>query len=173
MNDTKREYLSDLNKNQLEATNHVDSPLLILAGAGTGKTKVLTSRIINLVDNAHAFPSQILAVTFTNKAASEMKQRVEKHLGDATSSMSIGTFHSTSAKILRRHAEVLGYTGDYTIIDQDDQLRLCSKLLRILDLIVKKYPLRFCYIISVGLRIEQFYLKMFLAVMRSILRMER
>ena len=130
MNDTKREYLSDLNKNQLEATNHVDSPLLILAGAGTGKTKVLTSRIINLVDNAHAFPSQILAVTFTNKAASEMKQRVEKHLGDATSSMSIGTFHSTSAKILRRHAEVLGYTGDYTIIDQDDQLRLCKQIIK-------------------------------------------
>ena len=130
MNDTKREYLSDLNKNQLEATNHVNGSLLILAGAGTGKTKVLTSRIINLVDNAYAFPSQILAVTFTNKAANEMKQRVEKYLGDATSSMNIGTFHSTSAKILRRHTEVLGYTGDYTIIDQDDQLRLCKQIIK-------------------------------------------
>ena len=130
MNSSKKQYLSELNDNQLEAATHIDGPLLILAGAGTGKTRVLTSRIVNLIDNAHTFPSQILAVTFTNKAANEMKQRVEKYLTDATSSMNIGTFHSIAAKLLRRHAEILGYTSDYTIINQDDQLRLTKQIVK-------------------------------------------
>ncbi|WPX96221.1 DNA helicase II-like protein [Candidatus Bandiella woodruffii] len=129
MDDTK-EYLSGLNESQLEAVTHVEGPLLILAGAGTGKTRVLTSRIINIVDNAHAFPSQILAVTFTNKAASEMRQRVEKYLGDVMGSMNIGTFHSIAAKILRKHAELLGYKSDYTIINQDDQIRLIKQIVK-------------------------------------------
>jgi DNA helicase-2/ATP-dependent DNA helicase PcrA len=128
--DSQGGYLLGLNESQLDAVTHVEGPLLILAGAGTGKTRVLTSRIINLVDNAHAFPSQILAVTFTNKAANEMKQRVEKYLGPVINSMSIGTFHSIAAKILRKHAGTLGYTSDYTIINQDDQLRLLKQIIR-------------------------------------------
>ena len=130
MENSKGDYLSGLNENQLEAVSHINGPLLILAGAGTGKTKVLTSRIIHILNNNIAFPSQILAVTFTNKAASEMKQRVESFLENVTSSMNIGTFHSMAAKILRRHAEVLGYTSDFTIINQDDQLRLTKQLIK-------------------------------------------
>jgi DNA helicase-2/ATP-dependent DNA helicase PcrA len=130
MENYKRNYLSGLNENQLEAVSHINGPLLILAGAGTGKTKVLTSRIIHILNSNIAFPSQILAVTFTNKAANEMKQRVENFLENVTSSMNIGTFHSIAAKILRRHAEVLGYTSDFTIINQDDQLRLTKQLIK-------------------------------------------
>jgi DNA helicase-2/ATP-dependent DNA helicase PcrA len=130
MENSKGDYLSGLNENQLEAVSHINGPLLILAGAGTGKTKVLTSRIIHILNNNIAFPSQILAVTFTNKAANEMKQRVDKFLENVTSSMNIGTFHSIAAKILRRHAELLGYTSDFTIINQDDQLRVTKQLIK-------------------------------------------
>ncbi|WHA05568.1 UvrD-helicase domain-containing protein [Candidatus Bandiella numerosa] len=130
MENSKGGYLSELNDNQLEAVSHINGPLLILAGAGTGKTKVLTSRIIHILNNNIAFPSQILAVTFTNKAANEMKQRVDKFLENVTSSMNIGTFHSIAAKILRRHAELLGYTSGFTIINQDDQLRVTKQLIK-------------------------------------------
>lgn len=130
MENSKGDYLSGLNENQLEAVSHINGPLLILAGAGTGKTKVLTSRIIHILNNNIAFPSQILAVTFTNKAANEMKQRVENFLENVTNSMNIGTFHSIAARILRRHAEALGYTCDFTIINQDDQLRLTKQLIK-------------------------------------------
>ena len=130
MENSKGDYLSGLNENQLEAVSHINGPLLILAGAGTGKTKVLTSRIIHILNNNIAFPSQILAVTFTNKAANEMKQRVDKFLENVTSSMNIGTFHSIAAKILRRHAELLGYTSGFTIINQDDQLRVTKQLIK-------------------------------------------
>ncbi len=130
MENSKGDYLSGLNENQLEAVSHINGPLLILAGAGTGKTKVLTSRIIHILNNNIAFPSQILAVTFTNKAANEMKQRVDKFLKNVTGSMNIGTFHSIAAKILRRHAELLGYTSDFTIINQDDQLRVTKQLIK-------------------------------------------
>ena len=137
-----KQYLSELNDNQIEAATHIDGPLLILAGAGTGKTKVLTSRIINLIDNAHAFPSQILAVTFTNKAANEMKKRVEKYLENAVDTMSIGTFHAISARILRRHAEVLDYGSNYTIIDQDDQIRLAKQIIKDFGFDNKQVPPR-------------------------------
>jgi DNA helicase-2/ATP-dependent DNA helicase PcrA len=130
MENSKGDYLSGLNENQLEAVSHINGPLLILAGAGTGKTKVLTSKIIHILNNNIAFPSQILAVTFTNKAANEMKQRVDKFLENVTGSMNIGTFHSIAAKILRRHAELLGYTSDFTIINQDDQLRVTKQLIK-------------------------------------------
>jgi len=130
MENSKGDYLSGLNENQLEAVSHINGPLLILAGAGTGKTKVLTSRIVHILNNNIAFPSQILAVTFTNKAANEMKQRVDKFLENVTSSMNIGTFHSIAAKILRRHAELLGYTSGFTIINQDDQLRVTKQLIK-------------------------------------------
>ena len=111
----------------------------VLAGAGTGKTRVLTTRIINLIHSAHAYPNQILAVTFTNKAANEMKERVRLHLGEATDSMSIGTFHSISAKILRRHAGNLGYDSNFRIIDADDQLRLAKQLLADFQLKAKEH----------------------------------
>ena len=130
MQNLKEDYLSQLNEAQLEAASHIDGPILILAGAGTGKTKVLTSRVVHLINKGFAFPSQILAVTFTNKAANEMKQRVEKFLNNISGSMNIGTFHSMAAKILRRHAELIGYNTDFTIINQDDQIRLIKQLIK-------------------------------------------
>lgn len=119
-----------LNPPQSEAANYVEGPLLILAGAGTGKTRVLTQRIANLIKNGNAFPSQILAVTFTNKAASEMKERVGDLIGENVQNMSIGTFHSICAKILRQYASFLGFTADYTIINFDDQLRIMKRIFR-------------------------------------------
>lgn len=121
---------SGLNPPQLEAVNHIDGPLLILAGAGTGKTKVLTQKIAHLIGNGKALPSQILAVTFTNKAASEMKERVVSLIGEGTEYMNIGTFHSICAKILRQYATFLGFTPDYTIVNYDDQLRVIKRILK-------------------------------------------
>ena len=105
----KNDYLLNLNEKQQEAVLHLDGPLLIVAGAGSGKTKVLTSRIAHIIRSHKAFSSQILAVTFTNKAAKEMQIRVSSLLRkEATSLPWLGTFHSTSAKILRKHAEAVG-----------------------------------------------------------------
>jgi DNA helicase-2/ATP-dependent DNA helicase PcrA len=117
-----------LNSAQQEAINHKNGPLLVLAGAGTGKTKVLTARIANLISNKDALPSQILAVTFTNKAANEMKERIIEILGYEIPEMYIGTFHSISAKILRKHAEYVNLHNNFNIIDQDDQLRLIKRI---------------------------------------------
>ncbi|MFQ3307292.1 MAG: DNA helicase-2/ATP-dependent DNA helicase PcrA [Candidatus Midichloriaceae bacterium] len=139
-NGCEKNYLSKLNEKQLEAVNHIDGPILILAGAGTGKTSVLTSRIANLVDESHVFPSQILAVTFTNKAANEMKERVKRYLGDIASTVNMGTFHSIAAKILRKHADKLGYTSDYTIINQDDQIRVIKQILKDFNVDEKDLP---------------------------------
>ena len=122
--------MEGLNDQQREAVSYTKSPLLVLAGAGTGKTKVLTSRIIYLVNETHVSPSQILAVAFTNKAADEIKQRISPHLGDKfENSVNIGTFHSVNAKILRQHAEVLGYGANYTIINSHEQLRLAKQII--------------------------------------------
>ena len=133
----------ELNKAQLEAVQHVDGPLLVLAGAGSGKTKVLTTRIANLINNHNVSPYDILAVTFTNKAANVMKERVANMLAtDANSDglfknelryMYIGTFHSLSARILRKNIHLLGFTNDFTIIDRDDQLRLVKRIAKSLD----------------------------------------
>jgi len=127
----KEDYLLYLNQEQFRSVTYANGPLLILAGAGTGKTTVLTSRIVYLVKKKHLLPSEVLAVTFTNKAANEMRYRLENFLGiDITSSMKVGTFHEISANILRVHAKKLGYTSDFIIINQDDQIRLIKKIIQ-------------------------------------------
>ena len=133
------EYLNDLNEAQNEAVSHIDGPLLIVAGAGSGKTKVLTSRIAHMIKQKKAFPNQILAVTFTNKAAREMQNRVSKILGKEAIGMTwLGTFHSISAKILRKHAQAVGLKSNFSIIDQDDQLRLIKNISKAENIDTKK-----------------------------------
>jgi len=125
------DYLDGLNPEQKDAVTSLDGPLLVLAGAGTGKTRVLTTRIAHILKEGRAWPSQILAVTFTNKAAKEMKTRIARYLGDTVEGMPwLGTFHSISAKILRRHAELVGLKSNFTILDTDDQIRLLKQLIR-------------------------------------------
>src|SRR5262249_16749863 len=115
-------YLNDLNPEQKEAVETLDGPVLVLAGAGTGKTRVLTTRIAHRLGPGRARPAEILAVTFTNKAAREMKDRVGKMVGQAVEGMPwLGTFHAIGVKILRRHAELVGLKNDFTILDTDDQ----------------------------------------------------
>ena len=123
------EFLKNLNKAQKEAVMHLNGPLLIVAGAGSGKTKVLTSRIANIIKEKKAFPNQILAVTFTNKAAKEMHLRVSKILGSSAIGLSwLGTFHSICAKLLRKHSSAVGLNSNFTIIDVDDQTRLIKNI---------------------------------------------
>jgi len=125
MKTIKKNYLSNLNKNQMEAIINPDGPCLVVAGAGSGKTKVLTSRVAYIIKQKKAWPNQILCVTFTNKAAREMQNRISISLNEKVSSLPwLGTFHSVSAKLLRRHAEAAGLNSRFTIIDQEDQLRL-------------------------------------------------
>ena len=131
--------LQNLNSPQAEAVQTTGGPLLVLAGAGTGKTKVLTSRIIHILNSGLASPYQILAVTFTNKAAAEMKKRIGETIGDAVNNIWVGTFHSIAAKILRRHPEIVGLKSDFTIIDDDDQTRLLKQILTDFSIDVKQY----------------------------------
>ncbi|MCX7339423.1 MAG: UvrD-helicase domain-containing protein [Hyphomicrobiales bacterium] len=136
-------YLQGLNPEQREAVETTDGPVLVLAGAGTGKTRVLTTRIAHLIATGKAYPSQILSVTFTNKAAREMKERVTRLVGDVAEGMPwLGTFHSISAKILRRHAELVGLKSDFTILDMDDQIRLLKQVIQAADLDEKRWPAR-------------------------------
>ncbi len=130
----------ELNKQQKEAVLHQLGPLLVLAGAGTGKTKVLTGRIINIINSYQAAPYQILAVTFTNKAAFEMKQRIASEIGDEANNIWAGTFHSIASRIIKRHPEVVGLKSDFTIIDSDDQLRLIKQILNELEIDTKDHP---------------------------------
>ena len=133
------EYLNNLNENQRKAVLHLDGPLLIVAGAGSGKTKVLTTRIAHIIKNHKAFSNQILAVTFTNKAAKEMQTRVSKLLRkEATGLPWLGTFHSISAKILRKHADAVGLKSNFSIIDQDDQIRLLKNICKAENIDIKK-----------------------------------
>ena len=113
-----------LNPAQREAVEHLHGPLLVLAGAGSGKTRVLTTRIAALIDRHGVPPDRIFAVTFTNKAAGEMKHRIGRLLERDPSGLWIGTFHSLSARLLRREAELLGFTSRFTIFDEDDRLSL-------------------------------------------------
>jgi DNA helicase II / ATP-dependent DNA helicase PcrA len=123
------EYLNNLNKAQKEAVLYLDGPLLIVAGAGSGKTKVLTSRIAHIIKEKKAFPNQILSVTFTNKAAKEMQSRVSSILNSEVTGLSwLGTFHSICAKLLRKHAPAAGLNSNFTIIDTDDQVRLIKNI---------------------------------------------
>jgi DNA helicase-2/ATP-dependent DNA helicase PcrA len=135
-------YLKALNPAQLEAVQALDGPVLVLAGAGTGKTRVLTARLVHLLATARAMPSQILAVTFTNKAANEMKHRVEHLLAGPVEGWWLGTFHSIGARILRRHAELVGLRQNFTILDADDQVRLLKQILSAEDIDDKKWPAR-------------------------------
>ena len=136
-------YLDDLNPAQRAAVLATDGPVLMLAGAGTGKTKALTARIVHLMRMGHARPNEILAVTFTNKAAREMKLRVGRMLGDVAEGMPwMGTFHSLSVKILRRHAELVGLKPNFTILDTDDQLRLLKQLIVAAQIDEKRWPAR-------------------------------
>ncbi len=130
----------NLNQPQNKAVSTTEGPLLVLAGAGTGKTKVLTSRIINIVNCGLASPLEILSVTFTNKAAAEMRKRIGAVIGDNVHNLWIGTFHSIASKILRRHAEIVGLKSDFIIIDADDQLRLVKQILADLNIDTKQYP---------------------------------
>ncbi len=136
-------YLSDLNPEQREAVETLDGPVLVLAGAGTGKTRVLTTRIAHILATGRARPGDILAVTFTNKAAREMKQRVGAMVGQVVEGMPwLGTFHSIGVKILRRHAELVGLKPDFTILDVDDQIRLLKQLLEAENIDEKRWPAR-------------------------------
>src|SRR5450631_4006292 len=136
-------YLGDLNPEQREAVETLDGPVLVLAGAGTGKTRVLTARIAHILNLGRAHPSEILSVTFTNKAAREMKERVGKMVGQIVEGMPwMGTFHSIGVKILRRHAELVGLKSNFTILDTDDQIRLVKQLLELEKLDEKRWPAR-------------------------------
>ena len=133
------DYLLNLNEKQQEAVKTLEGPLLVVAGAGSGKTKVLTSRIAHIIKSHKAFSSQILAVTFTNKASKEMQLRVSKLLRkEATGLPWLGTFHSISSKILRKHADAAGLKSNFTIIDQDDQLRLIKNISKSENIDIKK-----------------------------------
>jgi DNA helicase-2/ATP-dependent DNA helicase PcrA len=135
--------LSGLNEPQREAVLTTEGPVLMLAGAGTGKTAALTARLAHLVRSRLAWPSEILCVTFTNKAAREMRERVGQLIGPAVEGMPwLGTFHSIAAKMLRRHAELVGLQSNYTIIDTDDQLRLLKQLIQAEGLDEKRWPAR-------------------------------
>src|ERR1700726_3377403 len=136
-------YLDGLNPEQREAVETLDGPVLVLAGAGTGKTRVLTTRIAHILTLGRARPSEILAVTFTNKAAREMKERIGKMLGEAVEGMPwLGTFHAIGVKILRRHAELVGLKSDFTILDVDDQIRLLKQVLGAANIDEKRWPAR-------------------------------
>ena len=138
------EYLNNLNKPQKEAVMHLDGPLLIVAGAGSGKTRVLTTRIANIIHEKKAFPNQILAVTFTNKAAKEMQVRVSKILGSAATGLSwLGTFHSICAKLLRKHASAVNLNSNFTIIDTDDQIRLIKNICKAENVDIKQLSPRY------------------------------
>ncbi len=136
-------YLDGLNPAQRAAVECLEGPVLMLAGAGTGKTKALTARIVHLLTTGTAKPNEILAVTFTNKAAREMKERVAGMLGQAVEGMPwLGTFHSICVKLLRRHAELVGLKSNFTILDTDDQIRLLKQLIKAEGIDDKRWPAR-------------------------------
>jgi DNA helicase II / ATP-dependent DNA helicase PcrA len=142
------EYLDNLNKAQKEAVLHLEGPLLIVAGAGSGKTKVLTSRIAHIIKQKKAFPNQILSVTFTNKASKEMQNRVSNMLNSEAIGLSwLGTFHSICAKLLRKHASAVGLDSNFTIIDTDDQVRLIKNICKAENIDIKQLAPK--YILSI------------------------
>ena len=135
-------HFSDLNETQIEAVKTVNGPLLVLAGAGTGKTRVLTSRLSYILQNNIAHPSQICTVTFTNKAANEMRIRVENMIGNSVAGWWLGTFHSLAARILRSNAELVNLKNTFSIIDTDDQIRLIKQVLSLENIDEKRWPAR-------------------------------
>tara|TARA_B100001123_G_scaffold450813_1_gene624025 strand:- start:89 stop:2128 length:2040 start_codon:yes stop_codon:yes gene_type:complete len=140
----KQNYLNNLNNSQKEAVINPNGPCLIVAGAGSGKTKVLTTRVVHIIKEKLAWPNQILCVTFTNKAAKEMQNRITSFLNQKINSLPwLGTFHSVSAKLLRRHAEAVGLNSRFTIIDQEDQLRLIKNICKAENIDIKKISPQF------------------------------
>ncbi len=139
---TTAPYLQSLNPPQREAVEALDGPVLVLAGAGTGKTRVLTTRLAHLLRTGRAKPWEVLAVTFTNRAAREMRERVADLVGPSAESLWLGTFHALGARLLRRHAELVGLRSNFTILDTDDQIRLLKQLLVAENLDDKKWPAR-------------------------------
>jgi DNA helicase-2/ATP-dependent DNA helicase PcrA len=136
-------YLKGLNPPQREAVLTTEGPVLVLAGAGTGKTAALTARLAHLVATRRAYPSEILSVTFTNKAAREMRERVGRMIGDAVEGMPwLGTFHSIGARMLRRHADLVGLQSNFTILDTDDQLRLMKQIIQAAGIDEKRWTSR-------------------------------
>ena len=135
-------YLAGLNEAQRQAVEHLDGPVLMLAGAGTGKTRALTTRIAHLLVTGKAWPRQILAVTFTNKAAREMRERVAALIGGVAEGMWLGTFHSLAARMLRRHPEIVGLKSNFSILDTDDQIRLLKQLMQAENLDTGRWPPR-------------------------------
>src|SRR3954464_7506508 len=136
-------YFVGLNTEQREAVEAVDGPVLVLAGAGTGKTRVLTTRLAHILATRRAWPGQILCVTFTNKAAREMKERIGALIGGVVEGMQwLGTFHAIAARILRRHAELVGLKSSFTILDTDDQLRLLKQLIAAANIDERRWPAR-------------------------------
>ncbi|HEY3912831.1 MAG TPA: UvrD-helicase domain-containing protein [Stellaceae bacterium] len=136
------DYLAALNDAQRQAVEAVDGPVLVLAGAGTGKTRVLTARLAHILATRRAFPSELLAVTFTNKAAREMRERLEAMIGRAADGVWLGTFHAIAARILRRHAEAVELKSSFTILDTDDQIRLLKQILQAEDIDERRWPAR-------------------------------
>ncbi|PRW61780.1 DNA helicase PcrA [Actinopolyspora mortivallis] len=136
------DLLTGLNPQQREAVLHGGSPLLVVAGAGSGKTKVLTHRIAHLLDERGVYPGQIMAITFTNKAATEMKERVADLVGRRANAMWVSTFHSMCVRVLRREAGTLGLSGNFSVYDADDSRRLITMVARDLELDSKRYPVR-------------------------------
>src|SRR5471032_585311 len=135
-------YWQGLNPAQRAAVAALDGPVLVLAGAGTGKTRVLTARLIHLLATGKALPGQILAVTFTNKAAAEVRERVSNMLGRSVEGWYLGTFHSLAARLLRPHAELVGLKPNFTILGDDDQQRLIKQLLEMDNIDDKESPAR-------------------------------
>ncbi len=140
--DTEPPYLATLNDAQRQAVEAMDGPVLVLAGAGTGKTRVLTARLAHILWTSRAWPSQVLAVTFTNKAAREMQERLEAMLGGTAEGLWMGTFHAIGVRILRRHAELAGLKPNFTILDSDDQQRLLKQILTAANIDEKRWPAR-------------------------------
>ena len=139
---SRESYLDSLNSRQREAVETLDGPVLVLAGAGVGKTRVLTTRIAHLMSTGRARGHDILAVTFTNKAAAEMRARLETLTGFREITPWMGTFHSIGAKLLRRHAELVGLRPNFTILDTDDQLRLLKQVMKDAEIDEKRWPAR-------------------------------
>jgi DNA helicase-2/ATP-dependent DNA helicase PcrA len=135
-------YLAALNEAQARAVAAIDGPVLVLAGAGTGKTRVLTTRLAHILATGRVFPGEILAVTFTNKASREMRERLEAMIGRAAEGVWLGTFHALAARILRRHAEAVGLQSSFTILDNDDQLRLLKQIISAANIDERRWPAR-------------------------------
>jgi DNA helicase II / ATP-dependent DNA helicase PcrA len=140
--DPQVSYLAALNEAQRRAVETVDGPVLVLAGAGTGKTRVLTTRLAHIIGTGRAFPAELLAVTFTNKAAREMRERLEAMIGRAAEGVWLGTFHAIASRILRRHAEAVGLKSSFTILDTDDQIRLLKQILQAENIDERRWPAR-------------------------------